>query len=111
MTTNIGIAMWMPVLPLSLSALLRQGWRAGAHETERSGIRLRRGEVRRLRLAPGAQLCAQEGVLWLTVRGDARDHILRAGQAWSADAAATVVIEAVGGAARFSCRCAPRAPR
>jgi hypothetical protein len=125
MPTTTLIAMWMPVLPASLWALLRLGWRARAqdrahdraavraHVPGRPGTALARGEVSRLRLAAGAQLCALEGVIWLTVPGDARDHILHAGATWSPAApvtVVTVVIEAVGGAARFSCRCVPAPP-
>ena len=61
------------------------------------------GDARRLRLAPGTLVQATEGVLWLTVTGQAADHVLRPGEAWMAEGQRGVVVQAVGGEARFSC--------
>ncbi len=103
MPTNTRITMWTPTLPMSLPALLRQVWpvRALADEAVQRGTSLRAGDARRLRLRPGTQLTVLEGVLWLTVKGDARDHVLGAGDTWVVGLGRGAVVQAVRGPARY----------
>lgn len=64
-----------------------------------SAIGVGAGECMRLEAAPGVQLRARSGTLWITVDGDLRDFVLEAGQRLTLDSDATVLISALHGAA------------
>jgi hypothetical protein len=48
-----------------------------------------------------AQICARSGTCWITVEGDAEDHVLRAGETVCLCGSGRVIIEPLGGAAAF----------
>lgn len=52
----------------------------------------------RLKGSRGVRLRCLEGVCWVTREGDARDHVLRAGEAYSVDGPGRVVVWAITGA-------------
>jgi hypothetical protein len=100
----------MPVLPLTVGRLLSLMWTASRErEACVSAWALPSGGVKGCTLRPGEQLQVQQGQLWLTCSGDARDHLLAAGQSWVAQGREQVMLEAVGAQA-CELRRAPAAP-
>ena len=70
-------------------------------------VRLVRGEVARLAVG-GGQLTVTDGEIWLTRRGDAVDHVLRAGQSFRLGADQDAVIETWLGSPAAAVRWVPR---
>jgi hypothetical protein len=108
--------MWMPVLPLTFGRLLSLIWTASRERQACASVcacervwALPSGGVMGCTLRPGEQLQVQQGQLWLTCSGDARDHLLAAGQSWVAQGREQVMLEAVGAQA-CELRRAPAAP-
>ncbi len=92
--------MWMPVLPLPVlpsrvCRLLSLMWAASRTREDRVWA-LPSGHVQGCTLQQGDVLHVQQGHLWLTRSGDARDHVLAAGQSWVAQGREQVLLEAVG---------------
>lgn len=71
-----------------------------AHLHTRSAVlQLPQGQPLRLTRGSGTRLHATAGSLWITIDGDAQDHVLAQGESLLIDSAEPVLITALGGRA------------
>jgi hypothetical protein len=74
---------------------------AATIDAERIGYELAKNRAMTLPLRRVIVIQCHEGILWLTISGDAEDYFLRAGESITCHKDRTVVVEAMYAVARF----------
>jgi len=65
-------------------------------------VKLSNNSQKSLAVRRGSEIVCLEGVLWITLDGDIRDHILAAGEKFTANRKGKVVLQALKNSSTFS---------